>query len=82
MLEGGSIKSKLQKRFRRTKKGRDSFIKPVLKMATPLMSAAVAAKTKNPQSAQITNIKTKSITSGKVLSRTDMHGRGLRFKKI
>ena len=55
MLEGGSIKSKLQKNFNGTKKAWDSFIKPGLKMATPLISAADAAKTSNPQSAQITN---------------------------
>ena len=54
-LEDGSIKNKLQKIFRGTKTAWDSFIKPGLKMATPLISAAVAAKTKNPQSAQITN---------------------------
>ena len=49
-LEGCSITSKLQKIFRGTKKAWDSFIKPGLKMATSLISAAVAAKTKNPQS--------------------------------
>ena len=49
MPEGGSIKSKLQKFFKGTKKAWDSFIKQGLKMATPLISAAVAAKTKNPQ---------------------------------
>ena len=80
MLEGGSIKSKLQKIFRGTKKAWDTFIKPGLKMATPLMSAAVVAKTKNPQSAQVTNSILKSLTSGKILSLTDMHGRGLRLK--
>ena len=80
MLEGGSIKSNLQKHFRGTKKAWDSFIKPGLKMATPLISAAVAAKTKNPQSAQITNRILKSLTGGKILSLTDMHGRGLRLK--
>ena len=53
MIEGGSIKSKLQKIFRGTKKAGDSFIKPGLKMATPLISTVVVAKTKNPQSAQI-----------------------------
>ena len=79
-LEGGSIKSKLQKIFRGTKKAWDSFIKPGLKMATPLISAAVAVKTKNPQSAQITNNILKSLTGGKILSLTDMHGRGLRLK--
>ena len=80
MLEGGSIKGKLQKIFRATKKAWDSFIKPCLKMATPLISAAVAAKTKNPQSAQVTSNILKSLTGGKILSLIDMHGRGLRLK--
>ena len=55
MLEGGSIKSKLQKIFRGTKKVSDRFIEPGLKMATPLISAAVASQTKNPPSAQVKN---------------------------
>ena len=80
MLEGGSIKSKLKKIFRGTKTAWDKFIKPRLKMATPLISAAVAAKMKNPQSAQITNNILKSLTGGKILSLTDMHGNGLRLK--
>ena len=82
MLEGGSIKSKLQKIFRGTKTAWDKFIKPGLKMATPLISAAVAAKTKNPQSAQITKNILKSLTGGKILSLTDMHGNGLRLRVI
>ena len=80
MLEGGSIKSKLQKKFRGTKTAWYKFIKPGLKMATPLISAAVAAKTKKPQSAQVTNSILKSLTGGKILSLTDMHGNGLRLK--
>ena len=80
MLEGGSIKSKLQKIFRGTKKAWDSFIKPGLKMATPLISGIVAAKTKNLQSAQVTNSILKSLTGGRILSLTDMHGNGLRLK--
>ena len=80
MLEGVSIKSKLQKIFRGTKRAWDSFIKPGLKMATPLISAAVAAKTKKPQPAQVTNSILKSLTGGKILSLTDMHGRGLRLR--
>ena len=79
-LEGGSIKSKLQKFFRGTQTASKKFIKPGLKVATPLISAAVAAKTKNPQSAQITSNILKSLTGGKVLSLTDMHGNGLRLK--
>ena len=80
MLEGGAIKGKLQKIFRGTGKACDSFIKPGLKMATPLMSAAVAAKTKNPQSAQTTNNILISLTGGRILSLTDLHGNGLRLK--
>ena len=44
------------------------------------MPVAVAAKTKNPQSAQITSNILKSLTGGKVLRLTDMHGDGLRLK--
>ena len=79
-LEGGSIKSKLKSIFRGTKTAWDKFIKPGLKLATPLISTAIAAKMKNPQSAQVTNTILKSLTGGKILSLTDMHGRGLRLK--
>ena len=79
-LEGGSIKIKLQKKLRETKKAWDSFIKPGLKMATPIISAAVTAKTKNPESAQVTNSILISFTGGKIMSLTDHHGNGLRLK--
>ena len=80
MLDGGSRTSKLQKIFKGTKKARDSSIKPGLKMATPLISSAVVAKSKNPQSAQVMNSILKSLTGGKILSLTDLHGNGLRLK--
>ena len=80
MLEGGSIKSKLQKIFKGTQSAWNKIIKPGLKLATPLISSTVAAKTKNPQSAQVTNTILKSLTGGKVLSLTDIHGNGLRLK--
>ena len=64
-LEGGSIKSNLQKFFRGTPSAWNKFIRPGLKMATPLITAAVAAKTKNPQSAQVANSILKSLTGGK-----------------
>ena len=79
-LEGGSIRSKLQKIFRGTKTAWDKFIKPGLKIATPLISVAVVARPKKPQSAQVTNSILKSLTGGKILSLTDMHGDGLRLK--
>ena len=79
-MEGGLIKSKLQTNFIGTQTAWNKFIKPGLKMATPLISAAVAAKTKSPQSAQITNHIIKSLTGGMILYLTDMHGLGLRLK--
>ena len=81
-LEGGSINSKLQKIFKGSQTAWNNFFKPGLKMATPLISAAVAAKTKNPQSAQVANTILKSLTGGKILSLTVMHGRGLRLKAM
>ena len=49
MLENASIKSKPQKIFKVASSAWIKFVKPGLKMATPLISADVAAKTKNPQ---------------------------------
>ena len=51
-----------------------------MKIASPIISAAVAAQTKNPQSAQITSNILKSLTGVKILNLTDMHGNGLRLK--
>ena len=49
-------------------------------MAIPLISAAVGAKTKNPQSSRTTSNFLKSLTGGKVLSLTDLHDNGLDLK--
>ena len=56
------------------------FIKPGLKIASPVISAEVDPKTKNPQSAEITSNVLKSLKGGKILSLSDMHGNGLRLK--
>ena len=58
------------------------FIKTGLKVALPKILAGVAAKTKIPQSAQITSNVLKSLTGGKILSLTDMHDHGLRLRVI
>ena len=80
MLEGGSIKSKLQKIFRGTQTAWNKFLKPAVNVAAPFIGMAVSAKTKNPGVGQaMTNI-LKSISGGKVLGLTDMHGNGLRLK--
>ena len=80
MLEGGSIKSKLQNFFEGTKTAWDKFFKPALNMASPYVGMAVGAKTRNPKIGQATGTILKPLTGGKILSLTDMHGRGLRLK--
>ena len=80
MLEGGSIKSKLQKVFKGTQTAWNKFLKPVVNVAAPFIGIAVSAKTKNPKIGQATTIILKSISGGKILSLTDMHGRRLRLK--
>ena len=80
MLEGGSIKSKLQKIFRGTQTTLNKLLKHKLKTAATIILTAVAAKTENSQSAQITIIILKSLTGGKTLSLTDRHGNGVRLK--
>ena len=47
MLEGGSIKSKLQKNFRGTQTVWNKFFQPAVKVAAPFIDMAVSAKTKS-----------------------------------
>ena len=79
MLEGGSIKSKLQKFFRGTQIPWKKFLKPAINATAPFIVMAVSAKTKNPKVGQATTNILKSISGGKILSLTDMHGNGLRL---
>ena len=79
-LEGGGFKNTMKKIFKGSQTAWNKFQKPALKIATPILSAGVAMKTKNPQSAQVTNNILNSLTGGKILSSTDMHGLGLRLK--
>ena len=80
MLEGGSIKSKLQKIFKGTKTAWNKFLKPAINATAPFIGMAVSAKTKNPKVGQATTNILKSISGGKILSLTDIHGNGLRLK--
>ena len=70
----------MKKIIKGSQTARNNFLKPALKPATPIISADVATKTKNPQSAQVTSNLLTSLTGGKILSLTDMHGNGLRLK--
>ena len=58
----------------------NSFLKPAVFIAAPFIGIAVGAKTKNPKVAQATTNILKSISGGKILSLTDMHGNGLSLK--
>ena len=80
MLEGGSIKSKLQKIFRGRQTAWNKFLKPAVNVAAPFIGMAVSAKTKNSKVGQATTNILKSISGGKILSLTDIHGNGLRLK--
>ena len=80
MLEGGLIKSKLQKLFNGAKTAWNKFLKPTINARAPFIGMAVSAKTKIPKVGQAKTNILKSISGGKKLSLTDMHGRGLRLK--
>ena len=80
MLEGGSIKSKLQKNFKGTQTAWKKFLKPAINATAPFIGMAVSAKIKNPKVGQATTNILKSISGGKILSLTDIHANGLRLK--
>ena len=81
-LEGIEFENTMKTLFKGTEKSSHMFIKPGLKIATPSISGVVAAKTENPQSAQITSSVLKSLTGGEVLGLTDVHGNGLGIKVL
>ena len=80
MLEGRSIKSKLQKIFKGTQTARNNFLKPAVNVAALFFVVAVLAKTKNRRVGQATTKNLKSTSGGKNLSLTDLHCNGLRLK--
>ena len=78
--QGGSNKIKLQKFFKRRQTARNKYVKPAINATAPFIGMAVGAKNKNPKVEQATTNILKSISVGKILSLTDMHGPGLRSK--
>ena len=76
-LEGSLIKSRLQKIFKGTQTAWIKSLKPALNFASPYIGVAVSARTKNPQIGKATSDILKSISGGKILSLTDLHGNGL-----
>ena len=79
-LEGNGFKKTMKKLFKGTEKAWNRFPTPELNIASPFIGMAVSAKTKNPKIGQATTNILKSISGGKILNLTDMHGSGLRLK--
>ena len=63
-----------------TEKAWKKFLKSALNIASPYIGMALSAKTKNPKIGQATTTILKSLSGGKILNLTDMHGSGLRLK--
>ena len=80
MIEGGSVKTKLQSNNEYTEKAWSEFLKPAFNIASPYIGVAVSAIKKNPKTGQATTNILKIISGGKILSLTDLHGNGLRLK--
>ena len=79
-LEGAGFKSTMKKIFKGSQTAWKKFLKPAVNVAAPFIGMAVSAKTKNPKVGQATRNILKSISVGKILSLTDMHGNGLRLR--
>ena len=78
-LEGAGFK-KRKKIFKGSQTAWNKFFKSAVNVAAPFIGMAVSTKTKNPKVGQATTNILKSISGSKILSLTDMHGRGLRLK--
>ena len=80
MLEEDRLNLNYKKIFKGTQAAWNKFLKPAINASAPFIGMAVSAKTKNPKFGAATTNILKSISGGKILSLTDMHGRGLRLK--
>ena len=79
-LEGDGLKNTMKKIYKVSQKGWSSFLKPTINTLAPVIEMAVGAKSKNPKVGQATTNMVKSISVGKTLSLTDLHGNSLRLK--
>ena len=79
-LEGNRFKNTMKKVFKGSQTALKKFLRPTKISPAPVIGMAVGAKGKNKQVGAATTNILKSISGGKNLSLTDMHGRGLRLK--
>ena len=79
-LEGAGFKNTMKNLFKGSQTAWNKFLKPAVNVAAPFIGMAVSAKTKIPKVGAATTNILKSISGGRILSLTDMHGNGLRLK--
>ena len=79
-LEGNGFKNTMKKNFDESEATSNKFLKPAVNVAAPFVGMAVSAKTKTPKVGQAATNILKPVSGGKLLSLTDMHGKGLRSK--
>ena len=79
-LEGSGFKNTMKRIFKGSQTAWLKFLKPTINTLAPVIGMAVGAKSKNDKVGAATTNILKSLTGGRILSLTDMHGRGLRLK--
>ena len=77
-LEGAGLENTMKKNFKGTQRTWNNFLEPAVNVAAPFIGMAAGSKAKNPNVAAVTTSILKSISGGKILSLTDIHGNGLR----
>ena len=79
-MEGAGFKNTMKKIFKGSQTTWNKFLKPTINTLAPVIGLAVGAKSKNQHVGAATTHILKSLTGGKILSLTDMHGKGLRLR--
>ena len=79
MLKGNGFKNTMKKILKGSQTAWNCFLKLTINNIAPIIGMAVGAKSKVAQVGQATTNIIKSISSGRNLSFTDMHGSGLRL---
>ena len=79
-LERNGFKNTMKNIFKGSQTAWNKFLKPAVSIASPYIGMVVSAKTKNPKVEQATANILKSISGGKNLSLTDLHGNDFRLK--
>ena len=79
-LEGAGFKNTMRKLFKGSQTAWSKFLNPTINTLAPVIGMTVGAKSKNKQVGAATNNILKSLTGGKILNLTDIHGNGLRLK--